>query len=106
MRRKTQLILALLVSLCIGLIQGKVYAQGELHIYEALIVSETPDASLKLLFSSIVDEYSTADVAHDNDTGILTIHVHFDLEVEWLANVCSNAGYRLDGLWRDGVPIL
>jgi hypothetical protein len=82
-----------------------VSAQPSLHLYEAHIVAEGPDAALKLLFSNIVDEYSTADVAHDNDNGILTVSSSFDLNQEWFASICASAGFRLTALWRDGEEV-
>jgi hypothetical protein len=98
--------LSLLAALLLGAgFSGKAFGQAVLHTYEAKVESTGPYDSPKPLFTAIVDEYSTADVAHDRETRILTITTSFTIEQSWLASVSTQAGFRLSGLWRDGVDI-
>ena len=87
------------------LLSSSTLAQSTLHTYAARMESSDPDASPKPLFVAIVDAYSTADVAHDRSTGILTITTSFILDQGWLSSMSTDAGFRMTGLWLNGADI-
>lgn len=103
MRRQTILKISALVCALLALpLGGSLWAQGPVLTWQAHITHSDPEASLKLLFSTIVDDLPTADVAHDHDTELLTIVTSAFIEESWLAAICSQAGFTLVSLRRGG----
>jgi hypothetical protein len=95
----------ILVALLLVILTSMTQAQVTLHTYAARLESEDPNATPKPLFVAIVDEYSTADVAHDRATQMLTITTSFPLEQAWISGIAADAGFRMTGLWLDGADI-
>lgn len=100
MRQTLAHIFTLACALFVLLLAGDLRAQGPLLTWRAQVTHPDPGASPKLLFSAIVDELPTADVAHDRDTGILTIVTTTFIEEEWLAAICTQTGFTLVSLLR------
>jgi hypothetical protein len=95
----------ILVALLLVILTDMTQAQVTLHTYAARLENEDPNATPKPLFVAIVDEYSTADVAHDRATQMLTITTSFQLEQAWISGIAADAGFRMTGLWLDGADI-
>jgi len=93
---------ALACALFALLLVGDLRAQGPVFTWNAHITHPDAGASPKLVFSAIVDELPTADVAHDRDKQLLTIVTTAFVDEPWLAAICEQAGFTLVSLSRGG----
>lgn len=92
----------LLTSVLAVMLSGSVQAQ---FTYTARVVSADPYATPKPLFVALVDAFSTAEVAHDRESEILTMVIPVQFEQQWLADLVAQAGFELMGLWLNGEDI-